>query len=157
TINTYSLFAQDQISWNRWTFTPGLRYDYTRLKPHLTEEFLNAVNPTGGGTGSDKNKTWHRVSPKFGATYALSDEYTWYGQYAEGFRTPTAKALYGRFDNPSVGYSVKPNPDLEPEKSKSYETGLRGRFDSGSFDVAVFYNRYRDFINEDAITPGADQ
>ncbi|MEN2394828.1 TonB-dependent receptor [Pseudomonas halotolerans] len=157
TIHTYSLFAQDQISWNRWTFTPALRYDYTRLKPHLTEAFLNTVNPTGGGEVSDKNKTWHRVSPKFGLTYALTDQYTWYGQYAEGFRTPTAKALYGRFDNPDAGYSVAPNPDLEPEKSKSYETGLRGRFDAGSFDVAVFYNKYRDFINEDAVTPGADE
>ncbi|BBP61119.1 TonB-dependent receptor [Pseudomonas sp. St316] len=153
TVNTYSLFAQDQISWDNWTFTPGLRYDYTRLKPHLTQAFLNAVDPTGGGDVSDNDKTWHRVSPKFGVTYALSDEYTWYGQYAEGFRTPTAKALYGRFENPDAGYSVEPNPDLEPEKSKSYETGLRGRFDAGSFDVAVFYNKYRDFINEDAITP----
>ncbi|MBV4554212.1 TonB-dependent hemoglobin/transferrin/lactoferrin family receptor [Pseudomonas sp. SWRI102] len=157
TINTYSLFAQDQISWDKWTFTPALRYDYTRLKPHLTDEFLRTVAPTAGGTVSDDNKTWHRVSPKFGLTYALTDQYTWYGQYAEGFRTPTAKALYGRFDNAGVGYSVKPNPDLEPEKSQGYETGLRGRFDSGSFDVAVFYNKYRDFINEDAITPGADQ
>ncbi|MBO1540325.1 TonB-dependent receptor [Pseudomonas sp. OA65] len=157
TINTYSLFAQDQISWDKWTFTPGLRYDYTRLKPHLTEEFLSTVDPTGGGTVSGKDKTWHRVSPKFGVTYALSDEYTWYGQYAEGFRTPTAKALYGRFENTAPGYSVEPNPDLEPEKSQGYETGLRGRFDSGSFDVAVFYNKYRDFINEDAILPGADQ
>ncbi|WP_458130846.1 TonB-dependent receptor [Pseudomonas sp. R3-41] len=157
TINTYSLFAQDQISWDKWTFTPGLRYDYTRLKPHLTEEFLSTVDPTGGGTVSGKDKTWHRVSPKFGVTYALSDEYTWYGQYAEGFRTPTAKALYGRFENTNPGYSVEPNPDLEPEKSKSFETGLKGRFDSGSFDVAVFYNKYRDFINEDAIIPGADQ
>ncbi|MCJ8202825.1 TonB-dependent receptor [Pseudomonas sp. RGM2987] len=157
TINTYSLFAQDQISWQKWTFTPGLRYDYTRLKPHLTEAFLATVDPTQGGEVSGQDKTWHRVSPKFGLTYALTDEYTWYGQYAEGFRTPTAKALYGRFDNLGAGYSVKPNPDLEPEKSKGYETGLRGRFDHGSFDMAVFYNQYRDFINEDAITPGADQ
>ena len=42
------------------------------------------------------------------------------------------------------------NPNLEPEKSKSYETGLRGNFDAGNFDVAVFYNKYRDFIDEDA-------
>lgn len=157
TINTYALFAQDQISWDKWTFTPALRYDYTQLKPHITEAFLNTVDPTGGGTVNDKNKTWHRLSPKFGLTYALTDEHTWYGQYAEGFRTPTAKALYGRFENAEAGYTVEPNPDLEPEKSRSYETGLRGRFDSGSFDVAVFYNKYRDFINEDAITPGADQ
>ncbi|MDO7898552.1 TonB-dependent receptor [Pseudomonas citrulli] len=157
TINTYSVFAQDQLSWDKWTFTPGLRYDYTQLKPHVTQAFLNTADPTGAGNVSDSDKTWHRVSPKFGLTYAFTDQYTGYGQYAEGFRTPTAKALYGRFDNAGVGYSVAPNPDLEPEKSQSYETGLRGRFDAGSFDVAVFYNKYRDFINEDAITPGADQ
>ena len=156
TINTYSLFAQDQISWNNWTFMPGLRYDYTKLTPHITQEFLNTVNSDQKGTVSDDDKTWHRLSPKLGITYAFNDNYTWYGQYAEGFRTPTAKALYGRFDNLQAGYSVEPNPDLEPEKSKSYETGLRGNFDAGSFDVAVFYNKYRDFINEDAITPGYD-
>ena len=157
TINTYSLFAQDEISWNDWTFMPGLRYDYTKLTPHITQEFLNTVAAADKSSVSDKEKVWHRLSPKFGPTYALSDEYTWYGQYAEGFRTPSAKALYGRFTNLGEGYSVEPNPDLEPEKSKSFETGLRGTFDAGSFDVAVFYNKYRDFINEDAITPGYDE
>ena len=154
TINTYSLFAQDQISWNNWTFMPSLRYDYTKLTPHITEEFLNTVNADQKGTVNDDDKVWHRLSPKFGVTYAFNDNYTWYGQYAEGFRTPTAKALYGRFENLEAGYTVEPNPDLEPEKSKSYETGLRGKFDAGSFDLAIFYNKYRDFINEDAITPG---
>ncbi|NWB31597.1 TonB-dependent receptor [Pseudomonas gingeri] len=154
TIDSYGLFAQDQISWNQWTFLPGLRYDYTQLKPHITQEFVNTINAAGGGTIDGSDKTWHRLSPKFGLTYALTDQYTWYGQYAEGFRTPSAKALYGRFQNSTSGYNVEPNPNLEPEKSKSYETGLRGKFDAGSFDVAVFYNKYRDFINEDAVAPG---
>ncbi|MHC8291076.1 TonB-dependent receptor [Pseudomonas sp. XS1P51] len=157
TVNTYSLFAQDQISWDKWTFLPGLRYDYTDLKPHITQEFMNTVAADGRGTVSNEHKTWHRVSPKFGLTYALTDHYTWYGQYAEGFRTPTAKALYGRFENTTTGYRVEPNPGLEPETSKGYETGLRGNFESGYFDVAVFYNKYRDFINEDAVTPGYDE
>ncbi|MHC8306975.1 TonB-dependent receptor [Pseudomonas sp. PB3P13] len=154
TINTYSLFAQDEISWNNWTFLPGARYDYTQLKPHITDEFLATADQSGNGVISDDSKTWHRLSPKFGTTYSFNDNYTWYGQYAEGFRTPTAKALYGRFENTSGGYHVEPNPDLKPEKSKSYETGLRGQFEAGTFDVAVFYNKYRDFINENAITPG---
>lgn len=157
TINTYSLFAQDQISWNNWTFMPSLRYDYTKLTPHITQEFLNTVNADQKGTVNDDDKVWHRLSPKFGVTYEFNDNYTWYGQYAEGFRTPTAKALYGRFENLEAGYTVEPNPDLEPEKSKSYETGLRGKFDAGSFDLAIFYNKYRDFINEDAITPGYNE
>lgn len=154
TINTYSLFAQDQIAWNNWTFVPGLRYDYTQLKPHLTKEFLATADQSGNGEVNDDEKTWHRLSPKFGTTYRFDDNYTWYGQYAEGFRTPTAKALYGRFENLAGGYQVAPNPDLEPEKSKSYETGLRGQFEAGTFDFAVFYNKYRDFIDENAITPG---
>ncbi|MBJ9976120.1 TonB-dependent hemoglobin/transferrin/lactoferrin family receptor [Pseudomonas sp. S75] len=153
TVDTYSLFAQDEIRWNDWTFLPGARYDYTRLSPKMTDEFLRGIQGSGAAPSDidDSDKRWHRVSPKFGITYAFDDHYTWYGQYAEGFRTPTAKSMYGRFDNPTLGYRVEPNPDLEPEKSKSYETGLRGNFESGHFDVAVFYNKYRDFINEDAV------
>ncbi|OAJ47075.1 MULTISPECIES: TonB-dependent receptor [Pseudomonas fluorescens group] len=149
TINTYSLFAQDQIAWNNWTFLPSVRYDYTQLKPKLTEDFLNATDPTRIYPHDDSTKTWHRVSPKFGLTYALTDHYTWFGQYAEGFRTPSAKALYGRFENLQQGYVVEPNPDLKPETSKGIETGIRGNFDAGNFDVAVFYNKYKDFIDED--------
>ncbi|MCM2375899.1 TonB-dependent receptor [Pseudomonas marginalis] len=149
TINTYSLFAQDQIAWNNWTFLPSVRYDYTQLKPKLTEDFLNATDPTRIYPHDDSTKTWHRVSPKFGLTYALTDHYTWFGQYAEGFRTPSAKALYGRFENLQQGYVVEPNPDLKPETSKGIETGIRGNFDVGNFDVAVFYNKYKDFIDED--------
>lgn len=154
TINTYSLFVQDEIRWNNWTFLPGARYDYTRMEPKMTDEFLRGLQGSGSTTPvevDDSDKKWHRVSPKFGVTYAFNDNYTWYGQYAEGFRTPTAKSMYGRFDNPVEGYRVEGNPGLEPEKSKSYETGLRGNFEAGNFDVAVFYNKYRDFINEDAV------
>ena len=155
TINTYSLFAQDQIAWDKWTFLPSVRYDYTQLKPKLTEEFLNTVDPNRLYDHSDKEKTWHRVTPKFGLTYALTEQYTWFGQYAEGFRTPSAKALYGRFENLGQGYTVEPNPDLKPETSKGIETGIRGQFDAGSFDIALFYNKYRDFIDEDAVVAGS--
>ena len=155
TINTYSLFAQDQIAWDKWTFLPSVRYDYTQLKPKLTEAFLNTVDPTRIYDHSDSEKTWHRVTPKFGLTYALTEQYTWFGQYAEGFRTPSAKALYGRFENLDQGYTVEPNPNLKPETSKGIETGIRGNFDAGSFDIAMFYNKYRDFIDEDAVVAGS--
>ncbi|CAM3884280.1 TonB-dependent receptor [Ectopseudomonas alcaliphila] len=156
TIKTYSLFAQDEIRWDQWTFLPGLRYDYTRMTPKLTDEFLATVTSSGVTEYNDDEKTWHRISPKLGVTYAFDDHYTWFGQYAEGFRTPTAKALYGRFENVAGGYTVEPNPNLEPEKSRGVETGLRGQFEGGSFDVAVFYNRYRNFIDENAITANSN-
>jgi len=153
TVNTYSLFAQDEIKWNQWTFLPSVRYDYTQMKPHVTQEFLNTAAQSGDAISTEE-KRWHKATPKLGLTYAFNDNYTWYGQYAEGFRTPTAKALYGRFTNTSQGYTVAPNPDLKPESSKSFETGLRGQFEHGNFDLAVFYNKYHDFIDENSLTPG---
>ena len=153
TVNTYSLFAQDEIKWDQWTFLPGIRYDYTQMKPHITQEFLNTAAQSGDDVSAEE-KTWHKATPRLGVTYAFNDNYTWYGQYAEGFRTPTAKALYGRFTNTSQGYTVAPNPNLKPESSKSFETGLRGQFEHGTFDLAVFYNKYHDFIDENSLTPG---
>jgi hemoglobin/transferrin/lactoferrin receptor protein len=99
TINTYSLFAQDQISWNKWTFLPGLRYDYTELKPHITGNSSTPWRPTARHR-QRREQDLAPVSPKFGLTYALTDNYTWYGQYAEGFRTPTAKRCTGALKTP---------------------------------------------------------
>lgn len=156
-IDTYAFFAQDEIRWNAWTLLPGLRYDHTRLKPHITQEFLNTVAQSNIDKISREDKTWHQLSPKLGLTYALDDNYLWYGQYAQGFRTPTAKALYGRFENVNNGYQLEPNPDLDPERSQSYETGLRGNFETGHFDLALFYNTYRDLIDEDAMAPSSSE
>ncbi|MFH7397026.1 hypothetical protein, partial [Pseudomonas syringae group genomosp. 7] len=52
---------------------------------------------------------------------------------------------------------VELNVYLEPVTIKFYDSVLRGRLESGSFYIAVFYNKNRDFINEDAITPGNNQ
>lgn len=150
TVNVYGLFVQDEIRWNQWTFLPGLRYDRTTLKPDLTNEYLTSLG-TSTYVPDDSTQTWQHVSPKLGVTYAFDDHYTWFGQYAEGFRTPMAKELYGRFENTNLGYVQEPNPDLDPETSRSLETGLRGSFEGGNFDVALFYNRYRDFIDNDIV------
>lgn len=151
TVKTWGLFVQDSIEIGRWTFLPGLRYDHETLAPKATSAYLSTVSADAIDLD---DKTWHRVSPKLGITYELTDNYSFYGQYAEGFRTPTAKALYGNFTNESGGYQVIGNSGLDPETSKGIEVGLRGRFDHGRFGLAAFYNRYRDFIEEDALGGG---
>ena len=154
TINTYSLFARDEIRWNNWTFLPGARYDYTRLKPHLTDEFLATLPTSGNTTVSDKQKNWHRVSPKLGVTYAFNDHYT---VRAVRRRLPHA-------DGQGIVWPLRTRPAAMwssrirtlSRKEQKLRTGLRGNFDAGNFDVAVFYNKYRDFINEDALLNGND-
>jgi vitamin B12 transporter len=61
--------------------------------------------------------------------YDLDDNHTLRASYATAFRAPTFNELY---------YPGFANPDLEPEKSDSYEIGLRGQFGLGYWDLAVY-------------------
>jgi hemoglobin/transferrin/lactoferrin receptor protein len=46
----------------------------------------------------------------------------------------------------SCGYTTLPNPDLEPEGSDNVEVGVRATVGRASFALALFDNRYDDFI-----------
>ncbi|MGH8487195.1 MAG: TonB-dependent receptor domain-containing protein, partial [Pseudomonas sp.] len=147
TSESLGLFVQDNIEIGRWTLLPGLRYDYYRQTPHVTDEFLNGLP-----SETDPSRiTDDHLSPKFAVTYQLTEHESVYGQYAAGFRAPSPVNMYGEFSNPQVGYQQIGNPDLKPETSDSYEIGLRGRYDLGSFGVALFYNKYKDFIATDTV------
>ena len=142
TTDSLGLFVQDNIEIGRWAFLPGVRYDYYRQTPHVTDEFLNGVP-----LDTDPSRiTDDHISPKFGVTYQLTEHESVYGQYAAGFRAPPTTGMFGEFSNPQQGYQQIGNPDLKPETSDSFETGLRGRYDLGSFGIALFYNKYKDFI-----------
>ncbi|WP_286974913.1 TonB-dependent hemoglobin/transferrin/lactoferrin family receptor [Pseudomonas sp.] len=144
TANEYALFAQDSIEIGRWTLLPGLRYDYYEMKPDVTQEYLNSVPVNTNPDNYDD----HALSPKLAVSYQIDDAYSVYGQYAAGFRAPNPVDVFGEFVNSAFGYQTIASPDLEAETSNSYELGLRGKFDQGSFGLALFYNEYDDFIEQ---------
>ncbi|MDM1707235.1 TonB-dependent hemoglobin/transferrin/lactoferrin family receptor [Thiopseudomonas alkaliphila] len=143
TTSEYALFAQDRIQWGQWTFLPGLRYDYYKMQPHATKRYLNSqaqdANPS---TFTDS-----MLSPKLGVTYQLNPQHSLYGQYAAGYRAPQAVQIFGEFENPGM-YRTLANTRLKAETSDSFELGLRANYALGNLDLAVFYNRYDDFIEQ---------
>ncbi|MDX9687690.1 TonB-dependent hemoglobin/transferrin/lactoferrin family receptor [Halopseudomonas formosensis] len=140
----YALFVQDRMQIGRWTLLAGLRYDHYRLKPKVTPAYLNG-NPVERDPG---NFSDGQLSPKLGITYKIDDVHSLYGQYAAGFRAPNAVDIFGEFVNVASNYQTLANTNLKPETSDSLEVGLRGQYDSGSFGLALFYNRYDDFIEQ---------
>jgi vitamin B12 transporter len=85
-----------------------------------------------------------------GASYELTDGLVARTSYATGFRAPTFNDLY--YPDPYLSG----NPDLKPERSRSYEVGLNWQATTQtSFDMAVYHIRVKDQINWAPIAPGS--
>ncbi|MEX0617766.1 MAG: TonB-dependent receptor, partial [Pseudohongiellaceae bacterium] len=93
----------------------------------------------------------HAVSFSLGALYELSDQVSLFAQYAEGFRPPNFDESNQAFVNLGHGYATVPNPALESESSEGLELGIRANVKNALISLAVYDNRYQDFIESASI------
>ncbi len=120
-----ALYLQDEIrSESGLLVTPGVRADIQHIAG--LESFF-------------------RLNPKLGASYALDESTDLRASVASGFRTPAVAEIYTTTE--AGGLTFRPNPNLQPERSWSYEIGIRKRWeDFLSLDAAVFRNDVTDLI-----------
>ncbi|HTE39301.1 MAG TPA: TonB-dependent hemoglobin/transferrin/lactoferrin family receptor, partial [Steroidobacteraceae bacterium] len=139
----YALYIQEQASFanGKVLVTPGARVDYYKLTPQVDSIFA-ADNP--GVVTSDLTET--SVSPKLGALWHFTDQYSLYGNYSHGFRAPPYNDVNIGFTNLAFGYTAIANPDLRAETSDGLEVGVRGVFEESYFSLATYYTDYTDFI-----------
>jgi len=149
------LYGQDEaaLMGGRLQVITGLRYDAYRLKPNADAVFAanNVANPAS--LAAVKEVSESAFSPKVGATFKITDIWSAFGNYAHGFRAPSAFESQTAFSNPFSGYIQIPNGSLKPEKSRGVELGTRAAFGRGSFSATFFDNRYRDFISQIDLCP----
>lgn len=138
------LYLQDEIEIGQFSIIPGIRWDYFSLNANEDDDFrrINVDN------FQVENRNDSAFSPKIGIVYKPTPELALYGQYARGFRSPPYDDANIGFTNFAFGYAVLPNANLEPEKSNSFEIGIRGAYPSIDFSLAGFYNDYEDFIDQ---------
>lgn len=139
------LFVGDEISVaeGRLLLYPALRFDWYDLSPDN-----DPLLPTFAGAKQDGS----RVSPKFGAVWKITDEVRLFANYATGFKAPEPGQVNQFFSNIASGYTSIPNPDLGPERSESFEGGIRFSSDAISLDVTGFSARYKDFISQEQVS-----
>jgi hemoglobin/transferrin/lactoferrin receptor protein len=151
TTSTQGLFLQGEIlsPSGTWSFVPGLRVDKYTLTPH-PDAVYELGNVLGAEAASISNTA---VTPKLGIIGKLDATWTAYAQYAQGFRNPPYDYTNMTLTSFASGYRIIPNPDLKPERSRSYEGGLRGEGDSWNLGLAVFQNRYSNFMTDVNLGP----
>lgn len=141
------LFVGDEISIadGRLLLYPALRFDWYDLSPDN-----DPLLPAFKGAAQDGS----RLSPKFGAVWKITDQVRLFANYATGFKAPEPSQVNQFFENltsPYAAYRTVPNPDLGPERSESFEGGVRFSSDAISLDLTAFSARYKDFISQEQV------
>ena len=138
-ITRFGAYLQDEVSIGKFDFIAGLRFD---------NYDLDAKGDSLVSESVAKDLSADELTPKIAATYNFTDKFTGYTSYSKGFRAPAYYEVNANFSNPRFGYTTISNPNLKPETSDSYEVGIRGRYPKFDFNLAGFYNKYDNFINQ---------
>ena len=135
-----ALFLQDTYRPNDdWAVYTGLRVDQFKKfdGQHITFD-----------TGKKEYKTRHHGegnytewSPKVGVEHYVTDSLNVYASYGHSFNPPPLSQVY-RFSG-----TVKANPELNPEKSDTFEIGLKKAWDTKTtLGITGFYVRTKDKV-----------
>ena len=109
----------------------GIRYDRTNFN---TDDVL-----LSDGRDDSGERVMSAVSPMIGATLRLSEQLSAYGSVSTAFQTPTTTEL---INNPNgTGFNA-----LDPQRSVSYEVGLRGSTSSVAGELSMYHSRVRDAL-----------
>jgi vitamin B12 transporter len=123
------LLAKGKLLDERLIITGGVRYDHYKVE----------VKGNEGGTEKD-----NYTCPRAGIAYLLTDHLKVRANYGRAFRMPTAQQLAGDMMMWSVRYVG--NPDLDPERSDTYEGGLDFSMDSFNLSLTYFHTDFDDKI-----------
>lgn len=124
----YAAYTQAEYSpFESLNFTGGLRFDLESTE------------------GADES---YQLSPKFGVTYQINEEFTLRSSAGAGFRAPQIAERFAQIS--FQGLFVLPNPELVPERSISTEIGIAYNNQSEELplyiDLAIFQNNMEEMI-----------
>jgi iron complex outermembrane receptor protein len=139
-VAVYAQLEKKLLRKKNLTILGGGRYEYFRIY----EQGISR-------TDTDMSKNYKEAKPVFraGLNYQIVKTYTSIrASFGQGYRFPT---IGERYITTKVGnYGFYPNPHLESETSWNVELGLQQLFKvkslQGMFDIAVFYQRYNNYV-----------
>ncbi len=121
------------------TLNYGLRYDWYHVK-------------VKEGDGNDEDQT--HLTPMIGVAYQVTNYLKLRAQFAQAFMMPSASQLSADYDT-SYGSHIQGNPDLNPEKSTTYEGGVDVDWKGLAASLTYFYTDFKDKIVSDYLAGGS--
>lgn len=131
-MDKYGLFAQAELIWSdKLTIIPGVRVDWTKLKP-------------GAGVTNRTEVEDSAASPKLAVLYSFTDNFAVFGSVARTVRMPVLDEIYSRTSAAASNFSL----NLKPEESDNFEGGFTLSFDDVLADGDAVRAKVTAFRNE---------
>lgn len=146
-IDEVGVYVHDEIKLWRGgpSLSPGLRYESYELT--TLDDALFADRYPNSEVTDLSHDAW---LPKLGVLWPMNANTEWFAQYARGYRAPPFADVNVGLYYPQFRVLAIANPDLEPERGYTFETGVRWRSAMSRASVTAFHNRYSDFIQSRA-------
>ncbi|GAB5046600.1 TonB-dependent receptor plug domain-containing protein [Thermodesulfovibrio sp. TK110] len=136
--DSYGLFSEGRLSLfdKKLLLNAGIRYDY----------FENEILPTEGiNSLKPRKENLDHITIRGGILYKITDNFSIKANAGTAFRAPAPDELAADYIA-SWGTHYIGNPDLKPEKSKSYDTGLSYTKDFFNAELTFFHSEFKDKI-----------
>lgn len=132
-VSSIGPYVRDEVDFgDRFNLSAGLRADYVKFE--VDDKFpVSGSNPDDSG-----DRTLSAWSPMVGFVARLTPLHSLYANVSTAFETPTTTELGNQADG-SAGF----NSSLQPQKSTTYELGIKGiamsrvQYDLAAFDTEV--------------------
>lgn len=153
-----ALYAQDKIEFKDFTLNVGVRWDYLdanswRVRNLAAITSFGNPNELDEADFTDESEPTSAFSPRIGLSFPVTNNTVFHAQYGKFIQLPSLEYLYNGYENlkywvNSAGFSGSfGNPNLNPEKTTSYEIGVKQQVgNTFSFDVTAYYKETEDLI-----------
>ena len=145
-LRSTGIFVQDDIYLDNVIVSLGARYDEVKGN---ADRYLERLGPEPDfepiyredGLGkTDRNLSWFA-----GVNWDLDPAFRPYVSLSEGYRSASLLERYLSYPY-SDGFTWVSNPQLDPERNRTFELGARGQIGATNYSVAVYESRIRDYI-----------
>lgn len=140
-----AVYFQDKMEYHYLIINAGLRYDYVDVGARQWKQVDNPLS------GLEDTPPRYQLSPRLGMAFPISEKMVFHFSYGHFFQFPDYSDIYTNllYQNPEnlsrEAFVIVGNPGVKPQKTVSYESGLK--FQLGQQSALEITAYYKDLTN----------